>query len=136
MGTGLVNVEVLTWMTTPTTVNLGTTPLLGHQVTLVATVQSVTWTWGDTTTNTTQGPGRPWLPTDYCNTPQCPDFTGHTYTTTGIKTLTATTTWTGRYTLDGTNYLPITGTATSPTTTTQIHITQSRAVLVPNPTTS
>ena len=134
--TGLVNVEVLTWLTTPATVNLGTTPLLGHQVTLTATVQSVTWTWGDHNTDTTHKPGRPYLSSDNCVTKTCPDWFGHTYTTTGIKTITATTTWTGRYSIDGANYLPITGTATSTPATSQIHIQQSRTVLVPNPTTS
>jgi hypothetical protein len=72
--TGLVNVEVLTWLTTPATVNLGTTPLLGHQVTLTATVQSVTWTWGDHTTDTIHKPGRPFLSTDFCDTTTCPDW--------------------------------------------------------------
>jgi hypothetical protein len=132
--TGLVNVEVLTWLTTPATVNLGTTPLLGHQVTLTATVQSVTWTWGDHTTDTIHKPGRPFLSTDFGDTTTCPDWFGHTYTTTGIMTITATTTWTGRYSIDGANYQP--GTATSTPATSQIHIQQSRTVLVPNPTTS
>jgi hypothetical protein len=134
--TGLVYVEVLTWLATPATVNLGTTPLLGHQVTLTATVQSVVWTWGDDSTDTIHKPGRPFLSTDYCDTKQCPDWFGHTYTATGIKTITATTTWTGRYSIVGANSLPITGTATSTPATSQIHIQQSRTVLVPNPTTS
>jgi hypothetical protein len=51
-------------------------------------------------------------------------------------TITATTTWTGRYSIDGNNYRPITGTATSTPATSQIHIQQSRTVLVPNPTSS
>ena len=50
-------------------------------------------------------------------------------------TIPATTTWTGRYSVDGANFLPITGTATSTPATSQIHIQQSRTVLVPNPTT-
>ena len=48
----------------------------------------------------------------------------------------STVTWTGRYSVDGADYLPITGTATSAPANWQIHIEQSRTVLVLNHTNS
>ena len=115
----LVNVETLIWLDTTKTVDLGTTPLLGHHINLIATVQTVTWNFGDHHTDTTTRPGRPFLTTDHCATLTCPGWYGHTYTTTGTMTLTATITWTGRYNIDNGPYHPITGTVTTtPTTTT------------------
>jgi hypothetical protein len=130
--TAITGIETLLWLDTPTTINLGTTPLLGHQVSLTATVQSVTWNFGDNTTDTTTGPSRPFLDNDYCNTPTCPDWFGHTYTHTATITLTATTTWTGRYSTDNGPYQPIHGTVTTTPQTTDLHIQQSHGILVPN----
>jgi hypothetical protein len=132
-GNTLVNIQTILWINTPTTVNLGTTPLAGHQVTLTASVQSVTWNFGDHHTDTTKTPGRPFLDNDHCYTTLCPDYYGHIYTTTGTMTITATTTWTGRYNIDGGPFLPITGTATSTPQTTTATVKQSEAILVPNP---
>ena len=130
----LVNVETLLWLDTTDDVDLGTTALLGHQVRLTASVQTVTWDFGDHHTDTTTTPGRPFLSTDYCATLTCPDWYGHTYTTTGTMTLTATITWTGRYTLDNGPSQPITGTVTPPALTTGLRVLESLSVLVPNPT--
>jgi hypothetical protein len=129
----LVNLETLLWLNTTKTVDLGITPLLGHQVDLVASVQSVTWNFGDHHTDTTNGPGRPFLDSDYCATISCPGWYGHIYTTVGPMAVTATITWTGRYNIDGSNYLPITGAVTTAPTTTKLEVRQSLSVLVPNP---
>ncbi len=132
-GKTLVNIQTLLWINTPATVNLGTSPLAGHQVTLTASVQTVAWNFGDQHTDTATTPGRPFLTTDHCSTATCPDYYGHTYTTTGTMTITATTTWTGRYNIDGGPFLAITGTATSAPQTTTVTVKQSRAILIPNP---
>jgi hypothetical protein len=130
----LTNLETLIWLNTPQQINLGTTPLANHHITLIATITTITWNFGDHHTDTTTTPGRPFLPTDHCPTTTCPTWYGHTYTQTGTITLTATTTWTGRYNIDNGPYHPITGTTTTPPTTTQLTIQQSLSILVPNPT--
>lgn len=135
-GRELVNVESLLWLNTGETVDLGTHSLAGHQVTLTAFVQSVQWNFGDNHTDTTAGPGRPFLDTDHCAARTCPDFYGHTYTTTGPKAVTATVTWTGRYTVDNGDIQTIPGTVTTPPTVTTLTVYQSQSVLVPNPTES
>lgn len=133
-GKSLVNLETLYWLTTPTTVDLGTTPLLGQQVHLLATVQTVQWNFGDGHTATSHGPGRPFTTTDHCATTTCPDFFGHTYTQPAPHlTITATATWTGRYSTNNGPFTTITGTVTAPPTTIPMEVDQSLAILVPNP---
>jgi hypothetical protein len=133
-GVSLVNAETLYWLDTPTTVDLGTTPLLGQPVQLLATVATVHWNFGDGHTATSQGPGRPFTTTDHCNTTTCPDWFGHTYTDPAPNlTVTATTTWTGRYSINGGPFTAITGTVTAPPATIPMQVDQSLAILVPNP---
>jgi hypothetical protein len=133
-GVSIVNIETLYWLGTPATVDLGTTPLLGHPVRLLATVQTVQWSFGDGHSATSQGPGRPFTADDYCNTKICPDWFGHTYTEPSRKlTVSATATWTGRYSIDGGPFIAITGTVASPATTIDMEVEQSLSILVPNP---
>jgi hypothetical protein len=133
-GVSLVNLETLYWLNTPTTVDLGTTALLGQQVQLLATVQTVQWNFGDGHTATSQGPGRPFTATDHCSTKTCPNWFGHTYTQPAPNlTVSATTTWTGRYRVNNGPFIAITGTVTSPPATIPMQVDQSLAILVPNP---
>jgi hypothetical protein len=78
----------------PTT---ATAAVPGESVTATATPTSVTWSFGDGTTLTCQGPGTPYSAGD---SPQQPSPTcGHTYTTTSANqpdaafTVTATVSW-------------------------------------------
>jgi hypothetical protein len=133
-GQSLVNAETLFWIPTTATRTLATTTLLGHQIGLYANIASVTWNFGDDTTATNTGPGRAFTPTDHCNTPQCPDWFGHTYTSTATHlTITATITWTGRYNTDNGPLLPIPGTVTTTPTPIPMRVVQARTILVPNP---
>jgi hypothetical protein len=131
----LVNVETLFWLDTPANVDLGSTPLLGQQVHLLASIQSVTWDFGDGHSAISQGPGRPFLETDHCGTASCPGWFGHTYTATAAKlTVTATATWIGRYSVNGGPFVAIAGTVTAPPATVPMPVVEARTVLVPNPT--
>lgn len=58
-GKVLVQFETIFWVDTPTTRDLGTVTLLGHQVAITATAQSTTWAFGDDSSATSAGPGRP-----------------------------------------------------------------------------
>jgi hypothetical protein len=134
-GQSLVNAETLFWIPTTTTLNLGTTTLLGHHITLYATIASVQWNFGDGTTTTTPNPGRPFRTTDHCTTAQCPAWFGHTYTTTSHNTpmtVTATINWTGRYTIDRGTLLQIPATVTTTPTPIPMTVVQAQSVLVPN----
>jgi hypothetical protein len=132
-GRAIVNIESLFWVDTPPQRELGTSPLLGHQVTITATVQSVRWSVGDGATSTASTPGRPYTSTDHCDTKQCPDWFGHTYTSTGPMTVSAAVTWTGRYSVDGGPLLQIPGAVTAAPSTFSVQAYEARAVLVPDP---
>jgi hypothetical protein len=132
-GRSLVNAESLFWIPTTNPLDLGTTTLLGHHITLSATVTAVTWNFGDGTTTTDDGPGRAFLASDHCATLTCPDWFGHTYTTpTPHLTVTATITWTGTYTIDGGVHLSIPGTVTTTPPPIPMTVVQARSVLLPN----
>ena len=133
-GQALVGLESLFWVDTTPTRQLGPITLLAHQVTITITVKTVNWNFGDDTTDTSTGPGRPFTPADHCGENQCPDWFGHTYTETGPVTTTADVTWNATYTVDGGPPQPIIGTVTGPRTTMNITVKQARAVLVPTPT--
>ena len=133
-GQALVGLESLFWVDTTPTRQLGPLTLLAHQVTITITVKTVNWNFGDDTTDTSTGPGRPFTPADHCGENQCPDWFGHTYTETGPVTTTADVTWNATYTVDGGPPQPIIGTVTGPRTTMKITVKQARAVLVPSPT--
>ena len=98
------------------------------------------WDFGDGHTDTSTGPGKPYTDADHCDTVTCPDFFGHVYgadTRTGHADgsilVTATVTWTGRYSIDTGPAQPIPGTVTSPPLTETLYLYESRSVLVPNP---
>ena len=134
-GQVLVQVEVLFWLDTTAQVDLGSAVLLGQSVRLLASVQSVRWSFGDNATSTSTGPGRPFLSSDFCATKQCPGWFGHTYTETARSVpVTATATWVGRYSVNGGPFQLITGTVTAAPTTIALPVVQSRTVLIPNPT--
>jgi hypothetical protein len=139
-GHELINVEALLWLDTTKDLNLGTTAIQGHNITLTATVSTVQWDFGDGHTDTSPGPGQPYTAADDCDTATCPDFFGHVYgpdTHTGHADgsilVTATVTWTGRYSIDTAPAQPIPGTVTSPPLTETLYLYESRGVLVPNP---
>jgi hypothetical protein len=134
-GRSLVNAESLFWIPVSSPLNLGITTLLGHQVSLTATVVSVGWDFGDGDTATSAGPGRPFLASDHCNTPLCPAWFGHVYThPTTQLTVTATISWTGSYTIDNGVVFPIQGAVTTTPPAIAMQVVQARSVLVPNPT--
>lgn len=132
-GTTLVNIQTLLWLDTKAERSLGTVTLLGHQVSLRVTVNSVDWNFGDDTTDTTLGPGRPYDTDDGCNTAVCSGYFGHFYRQTGQRTITASVTWDGRYAVDGGAWQAIFTPVTAPATTTQVAVKEARGVLVPNP---
>jgi hypothetical protein len=134
-GTGrvLVNLETLFWADTPADRALGTVVLLGHQVAITVHAQSVSWDFGDGTTATSDGPGRPFGESDHCGTAQCPGWFGHTYARTGTFAVSATVLWSGAYAVDGAPAQAIAGTVTGPAATNPIQAVQARGVLVPNP---
>jgi hypothetical protein len=132
-GTTLVNLQTLLWADTPADRSLGTHTLLGHHVALRVHVHRVDWTFGDGQHDSTTTPEPKYNPAEGCHTQTCPGYWGHTYTTTGPKTITATITWTGRYRVDTGPWQTIPNTVTGPTTTTTLTVKQARGILVPNP---
>lgn len=85
-------------------------------VTATATPVSVLWSFGDGTSITCRGPGTVYSPSDgaSASSPTC----GHTYSTPGRYTLTATVTWNVTWAGDGqTGVIPgLTTTSTEPIT--------------------
>ena len=132
-GWALVQLESLFWVQSPATQDLGTVPLLGHQVAITIRVATVTWDFGDGATATSTGPGRPYVSGDKCGK-QCTDWFGHTYTKTGTVTVKATVNWTATYTVDGGAPRAITDTVPGPPDTVTMPVKEARAVLVPVPT--
>lgn len=116
-----------------TLVNLGTitytedrpqefaTTLLGVPVTLRATPARYAWSFGDGTTVTTTDPGAPY-----------PRHTvQHAYATPGTATITLTTTFAGHYRVAGsTDWLPVTGEASTTSSSGEITIHEATARLV------
>jgi hypothetical protein len=130
----ITRIEALFWLDTPAHLDLGVTALLTHQVAITAHVQSVAWDFGDGTTTTSTGPGKPFTSTDSCATPTCPGWFGHTYTSVGSVTVKAIITWTGQYQVDGGPVLDIAGTVTTTAVSFPVQILEARAILVPTPT--
>jgi hypothetical protein len=129
----LVNIETVFWADTSVDRDLGTVTILGQPVDLRAHISHVTWHFGDGASATTSDPGRAYTATDPCDTAQCPDYFGHTYTNTGTVTITADITWTGQFRLAAGGWQPIPGTVGAPATATRITVKQARAILVPDP---
>jgi hypothetical protein len=94
--------------------------LLGTPVTVRATPQSWSWTYGDGERRVFTEPGGPYPNLD----------TAHTFLQPGDYTVSLTTTWTGTYSVAGGPFVPVDGTAavTSPTAT--VTAVATRAELV------
>ncbi|MFC0716121.1 hypothetical protein, partial [Cellulomonas biazotea] len=115
----LVNKETIV-MTDPTAQTLRT-DLLGYGIDVIATPTLYTYDFGDGHTLATTSPGNPYPDHD----------TFHRYENLATVTITLTTTWTGRYRVDGTTvWHDIPGTAQTTTTSTPFTIEERRARLV------
>ena len=116
----LVNMATITW--TDPTPQLLVTDLLGYTVEVQATPTSYTWDYGDGSPPlVTTSPGHPWPDHDVA----------HTYARPGTFTITLTTTLTGTYRMAGTTtWLPVTGTATTTTTSPPITAVDAPSRLV------
>jgi hypothetical protein len=133
-GTTLVNLQTIMWLDTPANRKLGSATVVGTRVQIRAHLSSVAWDFGDDTADMATEPGKPYGHPDTCDQIVCDEFFGHIYTTrTGATTITATPTWFAEYSVDNSNWLPITPDIPGTTVTTQITIRQAHAVLVPNP---
>jgi hypothetical protein len=130
----LVNIEIVLWLDAKAEAALTPATLLGHHVTITLGIDQIDWTFGDGITAETRSPERAYDNADPCNTVQCADYWGHTYTTTGTKTIAATITWAGSYRVDNGPAQPITGTITSRATPTTITVREARGVLIADPT--
>lgn len=116
----LVNKDTIVY-TDPTVVLLHT-DLLGYPMDVQATPTSFTYDFGDGSAPlTTTSPGAPWPHQD----------TTHVYATTGTRTITLTTTWSGRYRITGTTtWHDVDGTATTTATSTPFDVQERHSHLV------
>ena len=123
-GWTLANVPTIVWTPNPTQ-TLRTT-VLGVGVSVRASPTMFTWDFDDdTSTLTTADPGAP-----YPN-----ESITHTYRAAGTHRLTLTTQWTGQFLVDGyPTWQPITGTATTTTTSGPLTVHTARPHLVADPT--
>jgi hypothetical protein len=130
--TTLVNIQTLLWADTPERRSLGQVTVVGQSVWLHLAFDHATWLFGDGTTTRVDAPGKAYDPTgDPCRTVTCPDYFGHTYTSTGVMTVSVRIAWQASYSLDGQHYQPVDDTPlTGPADTVRIHVRQARGVLV------
>lgn len=130
----LVNMETIMWVATARQRTLPTVTILGRPVSVHISIDHVSWDYGDGQTNTTSGPGPAYDPDhDPCKTAQCPDYDGHTYTTTGPLTVTATVTWSATFQVAGGPATAIPGTLDGPASTAALLVREARSVLVRDP---
>jgi hypothetical protein len=131
----LINAQTILWAATAAERPLPTATVIGRRVTLRIGFDHADWDFGDTSTDTTTQPGRPYRPAEPCRSAQCPGYYGHTYTHTGPVTITLTVAWHAQFSLDnGTTWTDIDTTPlTGPQTSHQLDIVQARGVLVPDP---
>jgi len=102
------------------------TTVLGVGVTIRATPASFRWDFGDGSDPlTTTDPGRPW-----------PDHTiAHRYSAEATHRVTLTTAWTATFQIAGTaGWEPVTGTATTTSTSEPLTVYEARSHLVGGPT--
>ena len=131
----LVNAETVLWAETSAHRSLGNVTVVGRQVGLRIRFDHADWTFGDSTTDSTPDPGKPYSKSDPCDTAQCPDYYGHTYSDTGPVTITLTVAWHAEFSLDNgatwtaVDPAPLTG----PATTHNLAVVQARGVIVQNP---
>ncbi|MDM7831273.1 hypothetical protein [Cellulomonas edaphi] len=97
------------------------TQVLGVGVDVVVKPESFTWTFGDGKPFTTDGPGRAY--------PQ--QYVSRVFKRLGEATITLTTTWSGRYRVDGSaRWRDVVGTATTTTVSPAFEVVERRSVLV------
>ncbi|GAA4623020.1 hypothetical protein GCM10023113_06310 [Cellulomonas oligotrophica] len=116
----LVNKETVV-MTDPTPATL-TTNLLGYDIQVEATPTTYTYDFGDATAPlVTTSPGHAWPDHD----------TAHVYGSPGTTSITLTTTWSGRYLIEGTTeWRDVDGTAQTTTTSDPFTIEERTSRLV------
>ena len=138
-GRTLVNMQTIFWVNSAADQSLGPVTLLGHQVGLRIHATATAWAFGDGTTDTSTGLGRPYTAADGCGDAVCAGYFGHTYASTGAMTISATVTWAGEFSVDGGPWRgianPATGanTVAGPPATRPIAVIQARGVLVQDP---
>ena len=131
----LVNAETVLWAETSAHRSLGNVTVVGRQVGLRIGFDHADWNFGDSTTDSTTDPGKQYSKSDPCDTAQCPDYYGHTYTDTGPVTISLTVAWHAEFSLDNgatwtaVDPAPLTG----PATTHDLAVVQARGVIVQNP---
>lgn len=131
----LVNAETILWAETSAHRSLGNVTVVGRQVGLRIGFDHADWSFGDSATDTTTDPGKPYTKSDPCETAQCPDYYGHTYTDTGHVTITLTVAWHAEFSLDnGTTWTAVDPAAlTGPASTHDLAVVQARGIIVQNP---
>ena len=138
-GRTLVNMETIFWVNSAADQSLGPVTLLGHQVGLRIHARAAAWAFGDGSTDTSAGLGRPYAAADGCGEAVCAGYFGHTYFSTGEMTVSATVTWAGEFSVDAGPWRgianPATGanTVNGPAATRPITVIQARGVLVQDP---
>jgi len=138
-GRTLVNMETIFWVNSAADQSLGPVTLLGHQVGLRIHARAAAWAFGDGSTDTSAGLGRPYAAADGCGEAVCAGYFGHTYVSTGEMTVSATVTWAGEFSVDGGPWRGIANPATGantvegPAATRPITVIQARGVLVQDP---
>ena len=138
-GRTLVNMETIFWVNSAADQSLGPVTLLGHQVGLRIHSQATAWAFGDGSTDTSAGLGRPYAAADGCGEAVCAGYFGHTYVSTGAMTVSATVTWAGEFSVDAGPWRGIANPATGantvdgPAATRPITVIQARGVLVQDP---
>ncbi len=131
----LVNAETILWAETSAHRSLGTVTVVGRQVGLRIGFDHADWDFGDSTTDTTTDPGKPYSKADPCRAAQCPGYYGHTYADTGHVTITLSVAWHAEFSLDNgatwtaVDPAPLTG----PATTHDLAVVQARGIIVQNP---
>ena len=135
-GTALVNAETVLWAKTDANRTLRTVTVVGKQVQLRIAFDHATWNYGDGSSDTWKSPGKAYDKAgDPCNTAQCADYSGHTYTHTGTVRISLTVAWHAQFSLDGGGtWTDVDDAAlTGPAITHTVVLKQARGVLVPNP---
>ena len=101
--TALVNVQIITWIkSSDGEVPLGSATLLGQHVDFRAHVTTVHWHFGDGSSDTSDGPGRPYdFAANPCRDYLCPGYFGHVYAKAALVTVNARATWFAQFRVAG-----------------------------------
>ena len=117
-GQALLHVPLV--LRTGTDVVVRDTTVLGYPVTVRATPTTWTWDFGD---------GSALGPTDDPGHPYPRQTLTHAYEVPGEHAITLTTTYTGEYTIAGSPYLPIAGTASVTSAPFAVHVREGSSAL-------